>query len=113
MKDRAAFDQMFKEWYTPLVYSAYYLINDIEACKDIVSDAFEYLWRNYDKIEKSTAKSYVQSIIRTRSIDYLRKMTVHEEYIEFVSHLMDPTTENGYLQADERVLRLKKGKKRN
>lgn len=35
-------------------------------------------------------------------------MTVHEEYIEFVSHLTDPTTENGYLQADERVLRLKK-----
>ena len=54
MKDRTTFDRMFNEWYAQFVYFAYYFISDVEVCKDIVSDAFEYLWRNYDKIEEAT-----------------------------------------------------------
>ncbi len=67
------FDKMFNEWYAQFVYFAYYFINDAEVCRDIVSDAFEYLWRNYEKIEEATAKTYLYTIIRTRCIDYLRK----------------------------------------
>ena len=47
MDDRATFDKMFNEWYAQFVYFAYYFINDAEVCRDIVSDAFEYLWRNH------------------------------------------------------------------
>ena len=72
MDDKAAFDRMFNEWYAQFVYFAYYFVNDVEVCRDIVSDAFEYLWRNYDKIEEVTAKTYLYTIIRTRCIDYLR-----------------------------------------
>ena len=46
-------------WYAQFVYFAYYFINDAEVCRDIVSDAFEYLWRNYEKIEEATAKTYL------------------------------------------------------
>lgn len=59
MDDRATFDKMFNEWYAQFVYFAYYFINDAEVCRDIVSDAFEYLWRNYEKIEEATAKTYL------------------------------------------------------
>ena len=52
MDDKAAFDRMFNEWYAQFVYFAYYFVNDVEVCRDIVSDAFEYLWRNYDKINR-------------------------------------------------------------
>ena len=31
----------------------------MEASKDIVSDAFEFIWANYDKLDKDTAKSYL------------------------------------------------------
>lgn len=43
MDDKAAFDRMFNEWYAQFVYFAYYFVNDVEVCRDIVSDAFEYL----------------------------------------------------------------------
>ena len=62
MDDRATFDKMFNEWYAQFVYFAYYFINDAEVCRDIVSDAFEYLWRNYEKIEEATAKTYLYTI---------------------------------------------------
>lgn len=108
MDDKAAFDRMFNEWYAQFVYFAYYFVNDVEVCRDIVSDAFEYLWRNYDKIEEVTAKTYLYTIIRTRCIDYLRKQNIHEEYVEFVSQLTNRMVETDTQYADNRLLRLRK-----
>lgn len=73
MNDKATFDRMFREWYAQFFYFAYHFISDTEVCKDIVSDAFEYLWRNYDKIEEETVRTYLYTIVRTRCIDYLRR----------------------------------------
>lgn len=108
MDDKAAFDRMFKEWYAQFIYFAYYFINDAEVCKDIVSDAFEYLWRNYDKIEEATAKTYLYTIIRTRCIDYLRKQNIHEEYLEFTSKLTETIIESNTQPSDIRILRIRK-----
>lgn len=108
MDDKAAFDRMFKEWYAQFIYFAYYFINDAEVCKDIVSDAFEYLWRNYDKIEEATAKTYLYTIIRTRCIDYLRKQNIHEEYLEFASQLTETIIESNTQPSDIRILRIRK-----
>ena len=104
MDDIAAFDRMFNQWYAQFVYFAYYFVNDVEVCRDIVSDAFEYLWRNYDKIEEVTAKTYLYTIIRTRCIDYLRKQNIHEEYVEFTSQLFNKIKESDSQQQDYRIL---------
>ena len=112
MDDRAAFDKMFNEWYAQFVYFAYYFINDAEVCRDIVSDAFEYLWRSYEKIEESTAKTYLYTIVRTRCIDYLRKQNIHEEYIEFTSQVTDKMIESDSQCSDSRVLRIREAMKK-
>lgn len=108
MNDKLDFDRMFNEWYAQFVYFAYYFINDTEICKDIVSDAFEYLWRNYDKIEKSTAKTYLYTMIRTRCIDHLRKQNTHEEYVDFTLQLANKMIESDSQMSDARVLRIRK-----
>ena len=108
MEDKATFDKMFNEWYAQFVYFAYYFINDAEVCRDIVSDAFEYLWRNYDKIEETTAKTYLYTIIRTRCIDYLRKQNIHEEYVEFASQLASRIVESHSHESDNRILLIRK-----
>ena len=112
MDDRATFDKMFNEWYAQFVYFAYYFINDAEVCRDIVSDAFEYLWRNYEKIEEATAKTYLYTIIRTRCIDYLRKQNIHEEYVEFTAQLTDKMIEGDSQNSDSRVLRIREAMKK-
>ncbi len=38
----------------------------MEASKDIVSDAFEFIWANYAKIDKATAKSYLYIYVRNK-----------------------------------------------
>ena len=55
MEDFADFDFFFKEYYVPLYSYAHSLINIWEVSRDIASDAFEYIWKNFDRIEKATA----------------------------------------------------------
>ena len=69
VEDKADFDFLFKEYYPQLYYYAFHLINNMEASKDIVSDAFEFIWANYAKIDKATAKSYLYVYVRNKSID--------------------------------------------
>jgi RNA polymerase sigma factor (sigma-70 family) len=45
--------------------------NAIEA-QDIVQECFEVLWRNKDKVEKSSAKSYLFSVAHKKIIDTFR-----------------------------------------
>ena len=68
MEDKADFDFLFKEYYPQLYYYAFHLINNMEASKDIVSDAFEFIWANYAKIDKATAKSYLYVYVRTKAL---------------------------------------------
>ena len=50
-----------------LFYSyAHSLINNWEVSRDIASDAFEYIWKNFDRIEKATAKSYLFIYVRNQ-----------------------------------------------
>lgn len=93
MEDFADFDFFFKEYYVPLYSYAHSLINNWEVSRDIASDAFEYIWKNFDRIEKATAKSYLFIYVRNRSIDYLRHQDIHYAYAEFSQKLYENYTE--------------------
>ena len=54
----------------------------MEASKDIVSDAFEFIWTNYAKIDKATARSYLyiyMSVIKAL-ISYAIKIHTNSMY---------------------------------
>lgn len=108
MNEREAFDKMFGEWYAQLVYFAYYFVPDAEVSRDIVSDAFEYLWRHFDRVEPSTARTYLYTMVRTRCIDYLRKQHKHEEYVEFASRLAAKVAEQDTQGTDTRIARIRR-----
>lgn len=108
MEDKADFDFLFKEYYPQLYYYAFHLINNMEASKDIVSDAFEFIWINYAKIDKATAKSYLYIYVRNKSIDFLRHQNTHEQYIQLYSELTKTYVEMEYQEQDERMMNISK-----
>lgn len=108
MEDKADFDYLFKEYYPQLYYYAFHLINNMEASKDIASDAFEFIWANYSKIDKATAKSYLYVYVRNKSIDFLRHQNVHEQCIQVYSELTKSYVETEYKEMDERMLNISK-----
>ena len=106
MEDFADFDFFFKEYYVPLYSYAHSLINNWEVSRDIASDAFEYIWKNFDRIEKATAKSYLFIYVRNRSIDYLRHQDIHYAYAEFSQKLYENYTEVEFKEQDERMVKI-------
>lgn len=108
VEDKADFDFLFKEYYPQLYYYALHLINNTEASKDIVSDAFEFIWTNYARIDKATAKSYLYIYVRNKSIDFLRHQNIEEQYIQLYSALTEDYAETEYQEQDERMIYIRK-----
>lgn len=108
MDELSDFDFLFKEYYVSLCSFAYTLIYDKEASRDIVSDAFEYVWKNFNKIEKATVKSYLFLYVRNRSIDYLRHQDIRHNYAEIFIKLEAAHTEIEFNEQDERIARIQK-----
>ena len=62
----------------------------------------------YDRIEKTTAKSYLFIYVRNRSIDYLRHQDIHYAYAEFSQKLYENYTEVEFKEQDERMVKIQK-----
>ena len=71
---------------------------DEEECHDIVNGVFEEVWRHIDQIDHSTAKSFLYASVRNRCIDYVRRMKLRQQYVEFTELMSER-----YIQADEQI----------
>ena len=72
----------------------------IEA-EDIVQECFEILWRNKDKVEKSSAKSYLFSIAHKKIIDTFRsgvKMQGFDSALDELAANPDETDDKQVIQ---------------
>ena len=82
-------------------------VKDEEVGKDIVNDAFEYLWKNFAEVDAATVKTYLFTIVRTKCIDYLRKQTHQNQYIAFVSKMSQAYIDIDMNEPDERLLKIR------
>lgn len=105
--DKTDFDILFRTYYSQLCFYAYHLINDLEASKDITSDAFEYLWLHLEEINMTTAKTYLYSFVHSKSIDYIRHQGIQKEFIKY-SELTEEDVETDFDDYDERLILIRK-----
>lgn len=77
-------EDLFKSHFHQLYVHAYGWVRDEENAKDIVHDAFCYLWENYERYEKEDNHllALLYTLVRSRSIDYLRHSQSRENYIQ-------------------------------
>jgi RNA polymerase sigma-70 factor (ECF subfamily) len=102
------FERLFKANYTSLYFYAFHFIDDMEASKDIVSDAFRYVWEHYGSLEPDAAKAYLYTSVRNKCLNYLRHAHVHAQYAEFCRHSSESFVETEYRELDERTSRLRR-----
>lgn len=96
MEKKLVFEQLFKQYYEPLFCFACQFVSNEEECHDIVSDAFEDVWRKMEHIQDSTIKAYLYTAVRNRCVNYLRHAKVRQQYIDYCEKM----TAN-YTKADE------------
>lgn len=89
------YETFFRHNYNDAYQQAFRLLRDEEACKDVVSDAFELLLRFYNSgmTERLTA-SYLISTVKNKSIDEIRKRHSRDRYACYILHHHDSDTGN-------------------
>jgi RNA polymerase sigma-70 factor (ECF subfamily) len=100
------FDDLFRLYYDSLFRFARQFINDDEDCHDIVSNAYEDVWRNFSHIEEKTVKAYLYTTVRNRTIDYLRRQQKRQQYISYATHMMEQTISSEHIAEREDNLRI-------
>lgn len=71
--DKAAFEELFRSYFTPLCSFAQKFVNDIDEAKDIVHNVFINLWNKRNEINMETSlKSYLFQGVHNRSLNYIR-----------------------------------------
>ena len=99
------FERLFAEYYNRMYYRAYHYVNDTEISKDIVSDAFGYVWEHYEALRKIDTVAVLFQQVRSRSIDFFRHRKVVERYADL--YLQLTLEEEVPLQEeDERLARI-------
>jgi RNA polymerase sigma-70 factor (ECF subfamily) len=70
----ASFEELFRLHYSFLCATAYYVVEDEDAAKDIVQDFFLYYWDKRSMIQiTQNFKSYATRAVRNACLNYLKK----------------------------------------
>lgn len=93
MREKREFDILFRTYYSPLLMFALQYVDDIDDADDVVSAAYEDLWKNFSTVEAKTAKSYLYVSVRNLCIDMLRRRKCHERYVEFARLMSAPAVD--------------------
>lgn len=72
--EEAAFDCLFREYFSALSYFANRIISNPDTAEDLVQDCFVQLWQRRDRLSHIKAiKSYLYSSVRNQCLKYLEQ----------------------------------------
>lgn len=81
------FDSLFRQHYAELcIFAKRFALTD-EACEDVVCDAFEDLWRDFDTMAHTSLRAYLYKNVRNKCIDHLRRQATRRQHAELYARL--------------------------
>lgn len=82
---------LFKEHSEGLYYHALAIVNCEHVAKDIVQDAYIYVWNNRNKIDTSySLKALLYKIVRNNSLNILKHQKVQNKYSDYIINTTSP-----------------------
>ncbi len=103
MEKKVFFEQFYKDNYQKFFYFALRYLDNEEACRDIVSAAFEYAWSNFTVRNTDEWVKILLSYIHNKCVDEVRHQSVKDRFVQ--ARLRMDAQENGgdFLERNERV----------
>jgi len=91
----AVYQELFRQFHTPLTLFTLRIVKDQAAAEDIALEAFFSLWQKRDSFsEIHSLKSYLYSIARNGSLNWIRKTRREENCNKSAASLEDDFTES-------------------
>lgn len=83
------FKRLFKEHYGKLYAYALSFVREDGEAEDIVSDAFERVWKNWERLDtKESLLPLLYTLVKNRCLDFLRHLQTQECYVNWVKKEM-------------------------
>lgn len=77
-----AFKSLFEANYDKLYYASILIVKDEDEARNIVDDVFAALWEKFDPLTHTYSSSYLYTIVRHRSLDFMKRQKVREIYAQ-------------------------------
>lgn len=103
--DRNAFKEIYNRHWEPLLHSAFRILEDKDACFDVLQEVFVWFWENRQTLEVRSIKAYLLMAVRYQVANYIRKGKVRQAYLDRNGFT---NTESSYEVDDLEVKELKK-----
>lgn len=89
--ENAAFDEIFRAWYEPVVRSANRILRDAGVAEDLAQEVFLELWRRREQMAPdSSVAGYLLQAVRNRALNHLRHLGVQRKSQPFVEAMTEP-----------------------
>lgn len=94
------FENLFNTYYKDLYVYALSFVRDEEEAKDIVTDVYEYVWKNFMRLDASASlRPLLYTLTRSRSLDFLRREKSKEKFLAYQRTL--PEADEEYEEHEE------------
>jgi RNA polymerase sigma-70 factor (ECF subfamily) len=85
--DHDAFEQLYERHWFQLYQSAFYLLRDTDASKDIVQDVFLWVWENRLTLTMENVRAYLKAAVRFKVANYIRSGNIREGFFDGLAKL--------------------------
>lgn len=100
--DTLALKFIYQKYWNQLFSSAYHVLQDQQACEDIIQELFISLWNKRNQIEiRISLKSYLFASIRYEVYRQIRHGIVREDLFEGIHERLQTPSEYGSLEYQE------------
>lgn len=104
MSKTSDFERFYRDHNTALFYYALRLVEDEEACRDIVADALEQTWSKMDAIPPERLKNYVYTLVHHKCVDHVRHKMAANRYVTFYLQLYGMQMEDDEWKEHEQLI---------
>lgn len=80
--DLIKFNQLFIEHRKSFVYYTQTYVGNIHVAEDIVNESFIVYWDHFNEVEIEKARTYILTIIKNKSLNYLRQQVIHRQKLQ-------------------------------
>ncbi len=108
MEKREFFERFYKENYKKFFYFSMRYLEDYEVCRDIVSSAFEYAWRELPMEKSPLWDKILLAFIFNKCMDEFRHQQVKDRFVQAKIRMQEQQSDEQLLEQTERVEMVKR-----
>lgn len=90
--NQQAFEAIYSRHWEDLYKTAFFILRDNNACKDIVQDIFIWIWERRKELEIQTLKSYLKAAVKFKVANYIRSGNIRESFFDEMTKFIPSTS---------------------